>query len=227
MLSVQTLSVSTPESASASTAPTRDRLFVRALRALLLALLRARYRLRVVHADRVPARGAALLVHNHVSVIDWLLVAVACARVPRFVMHFRDYDRPGLRWFFDAFGAIPIATRREDPALLGRAYDAIDEALSRGELVALCPEGVMTPDGSMQPFRDGATRVVERRPVVVVPIGLRGLWGSLFSRAPGRKLFRRGRPRIEIVFGEPIAPGGVTTALLNERVERVATRQER
>jgi 1-acyl-sn-glycerol-3-phosphate acyltransferase len=204
--------------AARSSTPSRDRLPVRVLRTLLLTLLRIRYRLRIMNAANVPTEGPALLVHNHVTVIDWLLVAVACARVPRFVMHFRDYDRPGLRWFFDAFGAIPIAPAKEDATLLARAYDEIDRALARGELVALCPEGVMTPDGTMQPFREGAARIVARRPVPVVPIALRGLWGSLFSRMPGRKLFRPGRPTIEIVFGTPIPARHVTTPLLHHHV---------
>lgn len=213
---------SLPEARRAGRAPTRpdarDPLVVRALRAVLRALLHTRYRFRVHHPERVPREGAALLVHNHVTVIDWLLVAVACPRVPRFVIHHRDYDRPGLRWFFDAFGAIPIAPRKEDPALLVRAYARIDEALAHGELVALCPEGIMTPDGTMQPFRAGAARVIARRAVPVVPLALRGLWGSLFSRARTGRPFRLGRPRVEVAFGEPIAPDAATTPTLCARI---------
>jgi 1-acyl-sn-glycerol-3-phosphate acyltransferase len=203
---------------SPATVPSRDRLVVRLLRTFLLALLRARYRLSVAGAAYVPERGPALIVHNHVSVIDWVLVAVACTRVPRFVMHHRDYNRLGLRWFFEAFGSIQIAPRKEDPAMLARAYDAIDAALARGELVALCPEGTMTPDGSLGPFREGAARIVARRAVPVVPIALRGLWGSFFSRAPGKRLFRRGRPRIEVVLGAPIAPAEVSTEAIRDRI---------
>ncbi len=164
------------------------------------------------------------MIHNHVSVIDWLLIAVTCTRVPRFVMHFKDYDRPLLRWIFDAFGAIPIATQKEDPALLARAYEAIGAALASGDLVAICPEGKMTPDGEMKPFKEGVVRIVRRRPVPVVPVALTGLWGSFFSRkggAPCTKLPRAWRSRVEVTVGAPITPSKVTTDALFARVERL------
>ncbi len=191
------------------------------VRIVLADLLLVLYRLRTVGLENIPTEGGALVIHNHVSVVDWLFVFVACPRVPRFVMHYRDYDRPGLRWLFNAFGVIPIAPKKEDPELLARADRAIDEALAAGDLVVICPEGTMTPDGELSPFREGATRIARRCNVPVVPVVLVGLWGSIFSRKNGSPLSslpRAGRAQVSIVAGPPVAPGRVSTAYLVEMV---------
>jgi 1-acyl-sn-glycerol-3-phosphate acyltransferase len=202
--------------------PRRDNLFVQLLRIALIDFLRLLYRIRLAGRENIPEAGGAVVIHNHVSVIDWLLIAVTCPRVPRFVMHVGDYDRPVLKHVFDAFGAIPIATQKQDPDLLARAYESIDDALAAGDLVAICPEGKMTPDGEMKAFKDGVTRIVRRRPVPVVPVALTGLWGSFFSRkggAPCAKLPRAWRANVRVVVGVPIPPREVTTDELFERVD--------
>ncbi len=201
--------------------PRRDGLFVQLLRIVLTDALRLLYRLRIAGRENIPESGPAIVIHNHVSVIDWLLIAVTCARVPRFVMHVGDYDKPVLKWIFDAFGAIPIATQKQDPDLLARAYERIDEALAAGDLVAICPEGKLTPDGEMKAFKDGVSRIVHRRPVPVVPVALSGLWGSFFSRkggAPCTKLPRAWRAVVRVIVGVPIAACEVTTVELFARV---------
>jgi len=210
------------DTAHTAPAPQKDGLFIVILRVVLSDLLQLFYRLRTAGLENIPREGGAVVIHNHVSVIDWLLVAVSCPRVPRFVMHIGDYDRPGLRWIFDAFGAIPIATRKQDPELLAAAYETIDEALAAGDLVAICPEGKMTPDGEMKEFKDGVERIIRRRPVPVVPMALCGLWGSVFSRKNGpplKKLPRAYRADVRIVAGEPIEAQKVTTEGLFARVE--------
>jgi 1-acyl-sn-glycerol-3-phosphate acyltransferase len=118
--------------------------------------------------------------------------------------------------------AIPIATARDDPALLARALDEIAAALAAGELVALFPEGGITADGEIQPFRPGVGRILERSPVPVVPLALRGLWGSFFSRKDGpamRRPFRRGLfNRIELVGGAALLPAAATPGALQAAV---------
>ncbi len=179
------------------------------------------YRVRLENEDGIPSEGAAVLVANHVSVVDWLLVASASPRPVRFVMA-EDYSRmPLIRFLFRDAKVIPIASARNDPELLERAYDRIAEELEEGELVCIFPEGRITADGKLGPFRPGIEKVVERTPAPVVPVALVGLWGSFFSRQGGkamRRPFRRVWSRVEIRVGEAVASEDVSAACLAERV---------
>ncbi len=184
-------------------------------------LVRAAYRLRGLDLHHVPRRGGALLVCNHVSFIDALVVAAAVGRPIRFVMDHRLYHAPVLHPLMRACGVIPIASRREDPALLDRAYDRIAAHLEAGELVGIFPEGQITRHGELNPFRRGVETIVARTPVPVVPMALRGLWGSFFSRRFGpamRGLPRRFRARVEVVAGEALAPAEASAQTLQSRV---------
>ena len=137
-------------------------------------------------------------------------------------MYYKIFNIPVLRFIFRTASAIPIAGRKEDEALLERAFEEVDRALADGELVCIFPEGGITRDGEIATFRPGIERILARRPVPVMPIALRGLWGSVFSRrdsALGRmRLPRRFRARIEVAIGTPVPPEQATAALLEERV---------
>ncbi|GAB3022958.1 MFS transporter [Oleiagrimonas citrea] len=188
-------------------------------------LVNTLYRIRREGIDRIPEDGPALLVCNHVAFTDPLIV-MACVRRPvRFVMDYRIFQLPLLRPLFRMAGAIPIAGRKEDPALLEAAYDAIDAALAAGEVVCIYPEGGLTKDGEIAPFRSGVERILERRPVPVVPMALRGLWGSVFSRRDNflrrARLPRRFRARIELIVGAPVAPDAADAAVLETRVREL------
>lgn len=201
--------------------PLSRRLMTSFLRATVPSMLGRAYAFDASTAH-VPREGAALLVCNHVSFIDWLFLGVSLPRVPRFVMHHHHWRMPAFRWFFDLFDVIPIAPKKEDPALLDAAMEKIDRALANGELVAIWPEGTMTPDGELSPFRSGVERIVLRRPVPVVPLALRGLWGSFFSRAGGEPMKKmpraRGFHRVELVSGAPIPPERVSMEMIRERI---------
>src|SRR5690606_15802903 len=118
--------------------------------------------------------------------MDALILAASIPRPVRFVMYYRIFQVPVMRWIFRAAGAIPIAGAKEDPALMERAFDAIDAALAAGELVLVFPEGRLTADGTIAPFRPGVERILARRPVPVVPMALRGMWSSMWSRRDSR-----------------------------------------
>jgi len=179
------------------------------------------YRLRVDGEERIPAEGPAVLVANHVSYVDWLIFASVSARPVRFVMTHEYFELPLVRFLFRGAKVIPIASGRVDPELRQRAYDRIAEELHEGELVFIFPEGAITRDGELQPFRLGIERIVERTPVPVVPMALVGMWGSFFSRWGGRAMtrpFRRFWSRVEVRIGEPVPPVDVTAQGLAERV---------
>jgi len=191
------------------------------LRFVAWCLANVLYRVRVDHPERIPVEGAAVLVANHISFIDSLLISSASPRPARFIMDAEYARLPILRFLFRDAKVIPIAPAGEDSALLERAYDRIAEELAEGELVCIFPEGGISSDGNLAPFRRGIERIVGRTPVPVVPVALVGLWGSFFSRKGGRAMsrpFRRFWSRVEIRVGEPITPEDVTAQRVAEVV---------
>src|SRR6266403_1154849 len=191
------------------------------MRFLVWLLVHTVYRMRTRGMENLPEEGAAVLVSNHVSFVDALVIAAACRRPIRFVMDHNYFHLPVLNFFCRTVRAIPIASRKEDPKVVEQAFDAVAHALDEGSLVCIFPEGRLTPNGDLGPFRPGIERVVARTPVPVVPMALRGLWGSFFSRKDGRAMsrpFRRFWSRIECVCGEPVPAALVTAAALQERI---------
>jgi 1-acyl-sn-glycerol-3-phosphate acyltransferase len=192
------------------------------MRFITWVLVHTLYRVRVSGLRHVPDEGAAVVVCNHVSFMDPLILMASVRRPMRFVMYYRIYNLPVLNFVFRTARAIPIAGRNEDPALMEQAFDAIDDALAQGEVVCIFPEGGITRDGEIAPFRPGIDRILARRPVPVVPLALRGMWGSIFSRRDSAlrraRLPRRFWSRIELVGGEPVPAGTADAAGLQQRV---------
>jgi 1-acyl-sn-glycerol-3-phosphate acyltransferase len=199
-----------------------------AMRFLSWLLVRALYRLRVRGVEEhVPDEGPALIVCNHVSYMDALILAASIPRPVRFVMYWKIFNVPVMRWIFRTAKAIPIAGAREDPELMQRAFDAIDTALAEGELVCIFPEGALTRDGGIAAFKSGVERVLERaaaagRPVPVVPMALRGMWASMWSRRDSRlgrmRVPRRFRAHVEVVAAPPVPGTDATAARLEAQV---------
>lgn len=192
------------------------------LRLAVWALTRVMYRIRCHGLERIPASGAAVLVCNHVSYVDALIIAGSCRRPVRFVMHSDYYRLPGMQWLFRLAGVIPIASARTNPNLLRRAMERIAATLAAGELVCLFPEGRLTRTGKIDAFRPGVEKIIRRNPVPIVPLALRGLWGSMFSHAGGPALRhrpRRIRARIELAAGQVVQSRNVTAHYLQQSVQ--------
>ena len=192
------------------------------MRFLSWILINTLYRIRTEGLDNIPEDGPALLVCNHVSFLDALIVGGSVRRPARFVMYYKIFNIPVMSFMFRTAKAIPIASAKEDPALLEAAFNEIDRALAEGEIVCIFPEGGLTLDGEIGVFRNGVERIIARRPVPVVPMAIRGLWGSIFSRrdsAPGRmRLPRRFWSCIVLAVGEPVAAADVDAHMLEQRV---------
>ncbi|HET7562447.1 MAG TPA: MFS transporter [Rhodanobacteraceae bacterium] len=188
-------------------------------------LISALYRVRTQGLDRVPEEGPAVLVCNHVSFVDALILMGSVRRPLRFVMYYKIFRTPALGVVFRAAKAIPIAGAREDRALMERAFDAIDAALAEGELVCIFPEGGLTLDGEIAKFHSGVEKILERRPVPVIPMALRGLWHSMWSRRDSRlrraRLPRRFRARIELVVGDALDGAAVDAPQLEAAVREL------
>ncbi|MBK7014510.1 MAG: MFS transporter [Sulfuritalea sp.] len=178
------------------------------LRFIIWMLIHSVYRLRVRELAEIPEDGPAVIVCNHVSFVDALVVMAACKRPIRFVMDHQIFRWPVLNFVFRTSKAIPIASAKEDPAMMEKAFEEVGKALDAGDLVGIFPEGKITADGNINPFRPGISRILARNPVPVVPMALRGLWGSFFSRKDGAAMtrpFRRGvYSKIELVMGTAV-----------------------
>jgi 1-acyl-sn-glycerol-3-phosphate acyltransferase len=189
------------------------------MRFMVWMLIHSVYRLRKSGLERIPEEGPAILVCNHVSYVDALVISAGCRRPIRWVMDHRIFKVPLLSFFFRTAKAIPIAPAKEDPEVLERAYSRIADELAASELIGLFPEGRLTSDGEMGEFRGGIMRVLARSPVPVVPMALSGLWQSLFARNRDKlrhvaTLF----PRVRLAVGEPLAPETVTPQGLHAAV---------
>jgi 1-acyl-sn-glycerol-3-phosphate acyltransferase len=196
------------------------------LRFLAWVLTHTLYRVRSYHTERLPDEGPVVLVCNHVSFVDAVVIMGESPRPIRFVMDHRIFRIPFINWFFRHAKAIAIASAKEDAALLARANERIDAALADGDMVCIFPEGRITDTGALVPFRQGVARIVERTPVPVIPMALRGLWGSFFSRYGGAAFsrpldarLRRGlRSKVELVVGEAVAAADASPEFLMQRV---------
>ena len=193
------------------------------LRLVMLFITRVVYRLRVRGDERLPTDGAAILVCNHVSFVDAVILGVLSPRPMIFLMDHRIFKTPGIGWFFRMVKAIPIAPQKEDPEAYERAFERARQVLAEGELLCLFPEGAITRDGKLQPFKGGIMKILESQPVPVIPSALHNLWGSTFSRIEGTAMsrpLRRGLfNRVGLVVGEAIPPEQVSPELLQARVQ--------
>ena len=188
------------------------------MRFLIWLLGHSMYRVEHKGLEAIPEEGPAVLVCNHVSFVDALLIGGAVRRPVRFVMYYKIYNLPVLNFIFRTAGTVPIAGRSEDLLVYDRAFKKIDEYLKAGEVVCIFPEGKLTTDGEINEFKNGVERILEQNPVPVIPMALQGLWGSFFSRDPGKGLFKRFWSRINLVAGAPLAPETVDRLSLQAQV---------
>jgi 1-acyl-sn-glycerol-3-phosphate acyltransferase len=191
------------------------------MRFLAWLLVHTIYRVDKEGLERIPAEGPCVIVCNHVSFVDAIVIA-ACVRRPiRFVMDHRIFRMPLLNFVFRTMRTIPIAPAKEDAAMKERAFAEAAAALRAGEVVGIFPEGKLTDTGELNPFRPGLQRILEHAPAPVVPMALRGLWGSFFSRSDRGHAMRKIRglfSRIALVAGPPVPPERATPEYLQQNV---------
>lgn len=191
------------------------------MRFLTWILIHSVYRVKKSGLHHIPDTGPALLVANHVSYMDALVIGGICRRPVRFVMDHRIFKTPVLGWVFRTAKTIPIASSKEDDAMKERAFAEVANALKDGDIVAIFPEGKLTANGDMDAFRPGFLRIIAETPVPVIPSALRGLWGSFFSRSDEGRAFRKLRglfSRIEWHVGPPIAAKDASVPVVESAV---------
>lgn len=191
------------------------------LRFLVWGLANLMYRLKVRGSHNIPKEGAAILICNHVSFIDWMILAAGVKRPVRFIMDHSFAKGVFAKALLKQAKVIPIASAKVNATLMNEAFEKAAAELRDGEIVCIFPEGKITHDGAMNPFKPGIERLVQETPVPVIPMALKGLWGSFFSRKDGPALGKAPKrfwSRLELEIGAPIAPGKVTAAGLQEKV---------
>lgn len=178
------------------------------LRPHLWLITHSLYWLRVYGKEHVPASGAALLVCNHVSYVDWMLLMASQRRRIRFLVWAGWTKHWLLKRFIRWVGAIPI-DGSSGPRAIVRSLQAAAEALDRGELVCIFAEGRLTPTGFLLPFHRGFEQILKRSPAPIIPACLDHVWGSIFSYRGGKVFWKRPIELpypVSLAFGTPLPP---------------------
>ena len=185
------------------------------------------YRVSVTGRQHIPEQGAALIVANHVSYVDALILMGTSIRPVRFVMDKSISELPVLKHVFRHAGVIPICSPRKCTETYKRAFEQIEQALNNDEVVCIFPEGRLTSNGELGEFRPGVEKILKRTPVPVIPMALKGLWGSFFSHKDGHALTKRPTrfwSRIEVNIGELLQPMKLDRHLLQKEVQDLLIR---
>lgn len=191
-----------------------------AMRFIVMMILKCMYRLSKENLN-VPSEGRLVLVGNHVSFVDGLILSALIKRPMRFVMYYKIYNLPVLNFVFRQMKMIPIAGYREDKDVFLAAFDEIAKALENDEAIFIFPEGRLTLDGEMNEFKGGVEKIIERTPAPVYTLALQGLWGSFFCKKGSKIPFRRFYSRVKVVGGELIKPENVNRKILEESVRNL------
>jgi acyl-[acyl-carrier-protein]-phospholipid O-acyltransferase/long-chain-fatty-acid--[acyl-carrier-protein] ligase len=178
------------------------------LRFLLWVATHTLYRIHLEGRENVPAKGGALLVPNHVSMVDAVLLIASIDRPIRFLMFKGSYDHPLVKPFAKIMKVIPISAELR-PREMIQSLRTATQALKDGEVVCIFPEGQMTRIGQMLPFRRGMERIMKGVEAPIIPVNLGGVWGSIFSFERGKFLWKMPRRipyPVSVTFGKPMPP---------------------
>jgi acyl-[acyl-carrier-protein]-phospholipid O-acyltransferase / long-chain-fatty-acid--[acyl-carrier-protein] ligase len=196
------------------------------LRLIVWTLAHVFFKIRIIGAENIPKKGGALIISNHVSYADAILIGCATPRFIRFLMWQPLYESKWLNPFCRLFYAIPIPTHSKESL---RALKSARAELEKGSLVSIFPEGEITRTSHVKPFERGVdviTRGLQSspEPAPVIPVYLDGLWGHALSLKGGRPFASRLklRHKVTVYIGQPIT-GDISSARLHQRVLELGT----
>jgi acyl-[acyl-carrier-protein]-phospholipid O-acyltransferase/long-chain-fatty-acid--[acyl-carrier-protein] ligase len=177
-------------------------------RLLLFFFTHTVYRVKVLGRDNFPDKTGALLVCNHMSFVDALLLIASTDRPIRFLMYKGIYDNKFVKPFAKAMKAIPISSEQR-PRDMIRSLRTASDALRQDDIVCIFAEGQITRTGQLLPFRRGLERIMKGVEAPIIPVNLDGVWGSIFSFERGRFLWKMPRRipyPVTVSFGQPMPP---------------------
>ncbi len=180
------------------------------------------YRLSVFGQENLPAKGAAIYACNHVSFVDVVVMSAVCKRPIRFLMDHNLFKALGPISYFSR--AIPIASAKENEKIKHKAIERAIKSLDDGHLIGIFPEGSITKTGELGSFKKGIEELVQKTGAPVVPMALRGMWGSFFSRRYGKAMTARPRrfwSKISLHIGKPIPAEKFSLALLEAEIQKL------
>ena len=187
------------------------------------------YRIRVLGQENIPKSGGALLISNHVSYIDWVLLFAACPRRLRLLVWSGYWRNPIQAFFLNWVRAIPIESRHPTLHDINEAFNKAKQALAQGQLVLIFAEGRLTRNGFLRPFHRGLEVLEKQYPVPLVPVALFNVWGSIFSYRGGKVVWKwpEGYPRrVAVGFGTPL-PSTTKAAEVRRQVQRLQAKLAR
>jgi len=199
------------------------------LRLLAWLMVSLVYRVKYKGLDNIPIEGPVVLVCNHIAFVDPAIIMGRVRRPSKFVMHHKIFNKFGMKFLFKAAKTIPIASAKVDPEMMEAAFESVKAALADGDVVCIFPEGRLTPDGQIGPFKKGIERIIKETPVPVVPMALNNLWGSMFSRYHKnvlKRLPRKFLAKVELIVGEPVPPEQVSAEYLQQLVTELKGQAE-
>ena len=185
------------------------------LRILMFPIFKMQYKLKIKGLENLPQEGGVLLLGNHISWIDWLMIQIASPRAIKFVMEKSIYNKWYIRWIMKSLKVIPIAGASKD------SLNKIRERLDNGEVVALFPEGRISYNGQLNEFKKGFELAIKETDHKIVPFYIHGLWGSTFSKASTRfkEMSKKGaKKEIVVSFGAPLKSTTTAAELKKEIV---------
>lgn len=192
-------------------------------RLIIWVLAKTTYRLKYTGRELVPKHGAAIVIANHVSFIDWFIVSAACQRPVRFIMDHQIFKIPVISSIFKASKAIPIAPEKEDPECKKQAFKTIASALKNEDAICIFPEGAITRDGKLAQFKKGIEIIQDGQSYPIIIINLKGLWGSYFSRKKGSAMSGIPKPtrrKIQVEITEYLGEKPATAEQLQIEFEK-------
>src|SRR6185312_2869522 len=195
------------------------------LRLMLYPIANILYTIRTEGVENVPLEGPVLLVSNHASYIDAVLITMANTRLVRFLMLRQFYEIPVAHAIFKAMGCIPVSSS-DGPKELVRSFQRAREYMLSGEAVCIFAEGGITRHGQMQKFKKGFERMVDGVQVPIVPVHLDSVWGSIFSFSGGKAFFKIPKEipyRVTVSFGKPLPPTATAFEVRQAILELAAT----
>lgn len=169
------------------------------------------YNIEYIGFEKIPKTGPVLIIANHVSYVDGLVIQAGCRRPVRFMIDQHIYNMPGVNYFMRHNRGIPILAKKEN---VEKALQDISEGLEAGDAVCIFPEGQLTYTGNLGRFKPGIEWIIEQDPVPIYPVAIKGLWNSMFSRKYRHSKFRwfpKGlRGKVTLICGDVIHPGHVS-----------------